>query len=120
MPAICATGAESPTFADSIAALTGDLVSGKVTALTGVDFDEIGGLVESAGIDFLVGTSKGYSIARKLGKPLIRAGFPIHDRFGGQRTLHLGYAGALAFYDRIVNTLLEIDQAGSPVGYAYL
>ena len=47
-------------------------------------------------------------------------GFPIHDRIGGQRVLHLGYRGAQEIYDRIVNALLEVKQETSPVGYAYL
>jgi nitrogenase molybdenum-iron protein NifN len=47
-------------------------------------------------------------------------GFPIHDRFGGQRMLHLGYKGALEIFDRIVNAMLEKKQADSDVGYGYL
>ena len=52
--------------------------------------------------------------------PLIRVGFPIHDRIGGQRVLHLGYRGAQEFFDRIVNALLEVKQENSPIGYSYL
>ena len=50
----------------------------------------------------MIGASKGYQIARQLGVPLLRVGFPIHDRFGGQRLLHLGYRGTQELYDRIV------------------
>jgi nitrogenase molybdenum-iron protein NifN len=50
----------------------------------------------------------------------VRCGFPIHDRFGGQRLLHLGYAGTLNLFDIIVNTLLQQKQDDSPVGYGYL
>lgn len=39
--------------------------------------------------------------------PIVRMGFPIHDRVGGQRVLSAGYAGTLAFLDRFTNTLLE-------------
>ena len=56
----------------------------------------------------------------ELNVPLIRVGFPIHDRIGGQRVLHLGYRGAQELYDRIVNALLEVKQETSKVGYAYL
>ncbi|HEY3421528.1 MAG TPA: nitrogenase component 1, partial [Methanocellaceae archaeon] len=38
---------------------------------------------------------------------IVRMGFPIHDRVGGQRILSAGYAGTLAFLDRFTNTLLE-------------
>jgi nitrogenase molybdenum-iron protein NifN len=70
--------------------------------------------------DFLIGSSKGYSIARRLNVPLVRVGFPIHDRIGGQRVLHLGYRGAQEMFDRIVNALLETRQQSSPIGYSYL
>ena len=38
---------------------------------------------------------------------MVRVGFPIHDRIGGQRILSVGYTGTLAFLDRFTNTLLE-------------
>ncbi len=59
-------------------------------------------------------------LARRLNLPLIRTGFPIHDRFGGQRVLHIGHRGAQRFYDVIVNTLLERKQDNSEMGYTYL
>ncbi|OQX05718.1 MAG: hypothetical protein BWK76_27095, partial [Desulfobulbaceae bacterium A2] len=65
------------------------------------------------------GHSKGYHLARKLNVPLIRVGFPIHDRFGGQRILHLGYRGAQNLFDLIVNAVIARRQDSSPVGYAY-
>ena len=70
--------------------------------------------------DIVIGSSKGYRLARKMGVPLIRVGFPIHDRIGGQRVLHLGYAGAQQLYDRTVNALMEKKQTDSTVGYSYL
>jgi len=50
----------------------------------------------------------------------VRVGFPLHDRFGGQRQLHVGWRGALGLLDNIVNTILEKRQDDSPVGYSYL
>ena len=86
----------------------------------GCDFAEIAELAPSLKPDFLLGSSKGAGIARSLKVPLVRVGFPIHDRLGGQRVLHLGYRGAQELYDRIVNTLLEVKQESSPIGYSYL
>ena len=60
------------------------------------------------------------ALCRRLKVPRIRVGFPIHDRVGGQRVLHLGYRGAQELFDRIVNALLEVKQETSTVGYAYL
>ena len=70
--------------------------------------------------DLLIGSSKGYGIARDLGIPLVRVGFPIHDRIGGQRILHLGYRGAQQLFDRIVNALLEYKQETAEIGYSYM
>ena len=70
--------------------------------------------------DFLIGNSKGYSVSRKIGVPLIRVGFPIHDRIGGQRILHVGYRGAQQLFDRIVNTMIEVRQSSSEIGYSYI
>ncbi|MDR0842860.1 MAG: nitrogenase, partial [Acidobacteriota bacterium] len=67
-----------------------------------------------------IGSSKGYAMSKRLDVPLIRVGFPIHDRIGGQRIHHLGYLGAQDLFDRVVNTILERKQALSPVGYSYL
>ena len=67
--------------------------------------------------DLMIGNSKGYRLARKFEIPLFRAGFPIQDRFGGHRRLHLGYSGALAMTDEITNTIISARQEDSPVGY---
>jgi nitrogenase molybdenum-iron protein NifN len=47
-------------------------------------------------------------------------GFPIHDRVGGPRILHLGYRGAQGLLDQIVNAMLERKQETSAVGYGYM
>jgi nitrogenase molybdenum-iron protein NifN len=72
-----------------------------------------------APIDLLIGNSKGYKTAVKLGAPLVRLGFPVHDRFGGQRLRSLGYGGSLELLDRVVNALIERAQEDSDVGYTY-
>ena len=77
-------------------------------------------LAEELKPDLIIGNSKGYQLARQLKVPLIRIGFPIHDRIGGQRLHHLGYRGTQELFDRIVNTLMEQQQDTSQVGYSYL
>jgi len=47
-------------------------------------------------------------------------GFPLHDRFGGQRLLHVGYRGAQSLFDSLVNLVLDKRQSDSSVGYGYL
>jgi hypothetical protein len=74
-------------------------------------------MAEQLELDLVVGHSKGYPLAKKLNIPLIRVGFPIHDRVGGQRILHLGYAGAQQLFDTVANAMIEKKQDDSPVGY---
>jgi nitrogenase molybdenum-iron protein NifN len=70
--------------------------------------------------DLLIGSSKAYRMARALGVPLLRAGFPIHDRVGAGRLLQVGYRGTMQLFDAVVNTLLEAKQDASPIGFSYL
>jgi nitrogenase molybdenum-iron protein NifN len=58
-----------------------------------MDCQQIEELATELSPDLLIGHSKGYRLARKLDIPLVRVGFPIHDRFGSQRILHVGYRG---------------------------
>jgi nitrogenase molybdenum-iron protein NifN len=70
-------------------------------------------------IDLLIGSSKGYKTAKRLGAGLVRVGFPIHDRFGGQRARLLSYGGTQELFDRVVNAIIERKQEDSDVGYTY-
>jgi nitrogenase molybdenum-iron protein NifN len=119
-PVLCATGGRSGHFPQAIAEVTDDLLPEPPVVREGLDFYEIAEEVEALAPDLLIGHSKGYHLARRWGVPLIRVGFPIHDRFGGQRILQLGYRGAQGLLDRIVNAVLEKKQQDSPVGYGYL
>ena len=116
---LCASGGRSKQFEKCLRAAVPDLPA-ETLVKEGFDFAEIAEAAPELKPDFFIGSSKGYSIARELKVPLIRVGFPIHDRIGGQRVLHLGYRGAQEFYDRIVNALLEVKQENSPIGYSYL
>jgi nitrogenase molybdenum-iron protein NifN len=121
VPVLCASGGKSGALARSIAEVTTHLREA-VTVREAIDFMTISEEVECKQLkpDFVIGSSKGAKLARQLNVPLIRVGFPIHDRIGGQRILHLGYRGAQQLFDLIVNTLLELKQDSSPIGYSYL
>jgi nitrogenase molybdenum-iron protein NifN len=118
-PVLCASGGRSKQLEKSLRAAVPDLPP-ETLVKEGFDFAGIAEAAPALKPDFLIGSSKGYSIARRLKVPLIRVGFPIHDRIGGQRVLHLGYRGAQELFDRIVNALLEGKQEHSPIGYSYL
>lgn len=118
-PVLCASGSRSGQLERSVREVLQGLAD-TPRCLEGVDFYEIAQEAESLQPDFLIGNSKGYHLARRFDVPLIRVGFPIHDRFGGHRTLHLGYRGAQALLDRIVNAIIERKQQQSPIGYTYM
>lgn len=119
-PVLAATGTKSDTFAASVTAALADVCQTMPVIRNGADFKDIEEEAAELSPDLLVGHSKGYKLARANNIPLIRVGFPIHDRFGGQRILHVGYEGALSLYDKLVNAVLEKSQDECPVGYGYL
>ena len=120
IPVLCASGGKSGYLEEKIREIIPDFEEKGICVKDGIDYGEIGKDAAAANPDFLIGSSKGYSVARKINKPLVRAGFPIHDRIGGSRILHVGYRGAQMLFDRVVNTILETRQEASPVGYSYM
>ncbi len=118
-PVLCASGGESGMLAKAVSAVA-PAYAGKIVVREGTDFMSMAEEARQLEPDFLIGNSKGQAMARQFGVPLIRVGFPIHDRIGGQRILHLGYRGAQQLFDLVVNTLLERKQKDSPVGYSYM
>lgn len=83
------------------------------------DFFDLETSLADRRVDLLIGSSKGHKLAQTRGVPLVRVDFPVHDRFGGARIRLLGYDGALALFDQIVNAVLEHRQRANPVGYPY-
>ena len=119
-PVLCASGGTSGKLEQAIAAVTAGTLPDQPQVFEGMDFFEISEMAEQLELDLVVGHSKGYPLAKKLHIPLIRVGFPIHDRVGGQRLLHLGYAGAQQLFDTVANAMIEKKQDDSPVGYFYM
>jgi nitrogenase molybdenum-iron protein NifN len=119
-PVLCASGGKSGRMVEGIGAAVGDLDCPMPVVKEDVDFFDIETLAEELEVDLVIGHSKGYAFARRKNLPMVRVGFPIHDRIGGQRILHLGYNGAQALFDLIANTLIEKKQDDSPVGYSYM
>jgi nitrogenase molybdenum-iron protein NifN len=117
---LCASGGKSGKFESSVAAALKGMDCELPIVTEDVDFFDIETMAKELEVDLVIGHSKGYAFARKENLPLIRVGFPIHDRVGGQRILHLGYHGAQALFDLITNTVIERKQSDSPVGYSYM
>ena len=89
------------------------------TFLPDTDFGRLGEAARLARPTLLVGHSKGSKLARELDLPLVRVGFPVHDRFGAARLTTLGYAGSHRLFDDMVNGILADRQAKSSIGYFY-
>jgi nitrogenase molybdenum-iron protein NifN len=114
-PILCGSGGRSGRLAEVLAGL--GPVAAAAEVRQGVDFLELEEALAGQVPDLLIGSSKGYALARKLGVPLVRVGFPIHDRLGAGRLLHLGYRGTQELFDRLVNTVIAAHQDGDPNGY---
>ncbi|WP_373498790.1 nitrogenase component 1 [Desulfococcus sp.] len=120
LPVLCASGGKSGRLEKVIAGIFPDYAEKGIQVMDNADFVDIESAAQSLAPDLIIGHSKGYTMARRLKVPLVRIGFPVHDRVGGARILHLGYRGALQLFDRITNTLIERQQDESAVGYTYM
>lgn len=105
-PVVVATGSNTTKLAE---ALKPELSKHQIEAhiLSEADFTEIRETSKAMKANIAIGHSDGRYLTEKEGIPLVRMGFPIHDRMGGQRLLSVGYVGSTMFIDRITNTLLE-------------
>ncbi len=75
--------------------------------LDDIDFETIRKHAVQLKANILLGNSDGKYITEKEGIPLVRIGFPIHDRMGGQRLISTAYNGSQTLLDNITNILLE-------------
>jgi nitrogenase molybdenum-iron protein NifN len=116
-PILCATGARNRALGPALQGLPPD---DERVILEDTHYGAIEAACRALEPDLLIGSSKGYRMARALAVPLLRAGFPIHDRIGAGRLLQVGYRGTMQLFDGVVNTLMEAKQAASPVGFSYL
>jgi nitrogenase molybdenum-iron protein NifN len=117
-PVLVASGGTGALALSAVAAYPA-LEKFAATFLPDTDFGRLGEAAKQAGPTLLVGHSKGSKLARELDLPLVRLGFPVHDRFGAARLSSLGYAGSHRLFDDVVNSILAHRQAKSDVGYFY-
>lgn len=120
IPVLCSSGGESGKLKSMLQQVLGDLYYDDMLVGQGLSFERMEELMKELKPDLMIGNSKGYYISRKMDIPLVRAGFPIHDRIGAQHNHCLGYEGTTLLFEQIVNTILEDKQRKSPVGYKYM
>jgi nitrogenase molybdenum-iron protein NifN len=61
----------------------------------------------AADCDLLITHSHGRQASERLGKPLLRIGFPVFDRVGNAHRVQVGYRGTMALIFEIANTMME-------------
>lgn len=120
IPVLCASGTLTGVMRATLAEIIEPSVFENMQVIEGADFVDIEREAGKHAPQIFLGSSKGYWISRRLGVPLVRVGFPVHDRFGASRLQHLGYRGAAQLFDRIINAVLSTRQTESDVGYAYM
>ncbi|TWH46041.1 nitrogenase molybdenum-iron protein NifN [Sporomusa sp. KB1] len=81
-------------------------MSAETVVLSDPDFDLVQQQAKAGAANIAIGHSDGRFLTERDHIPLVRLGFPIHDRVGGQRLLSIGYTGSMNLLDRITNTLL--------------
>ena len=119
-PVTVCSGNKSEELSNSINGLKDSSLDFETVVLDGVDFDEMEEAVYGMDIDLMIGNSKGYKLSKKLNVPLIRAGFPIHDRIGAGHITLIGYFGALQLFESIVNKIIELKQKSDNILYGYI
>jgi len=117
LPVLVASGALTHTMASALESL--GLERGAFEVMEDADYDSIARRVSELKPDLVLGPSKSYPTTRAMGIPLVRIGFPVHDRIGAGRILHLGYRGTQRLFDEVANALLGHQQDSSEMGYAY-
>jgi hypothetical protein len=73
------------------------------------DLEDLEHAARANGARLLIGSSHAAESARRLGVPLLRAGFPQHDRVGGCQRTWIGYQGARQALFDLANLLLMQD-----------
>ncbi|MDR1957769.1 MAG: hypothetical protein LBQ54_01775 [Planctomycetaceae bacterium] len=119
VPVIAATGSAGTEFERRIRRSLRN-THAETLVMPDTDFATILEASKPMNPDIVIGHSKGFYLARDLGLPMVRCGFPIHDRIGGHRILHLGYRGALNLFERICNALMEASQNNAKSGWTYI
>jgi nitrogenase cofactor biosynthesis protein NifB len=113
-PVVMATGAKcellETTLRDQVHEVSDRFFTEDFIIADNCDFDHIEEYAVKYKANLMIGSSDGRRIEEKLGIPLVRCAFPIHDHVGGQRIRTLGYEGSIMLLDRITNTMLSIKE----------
>ncbi len=114
MPMVVATGSICTQLKELVEEELTDLANryfiDEFQVVDDIDFKRIEALALKYKVNLLIGHSDGRRIEEEHHIPLVRRGFPIHDRVGGQRLRTLGYEGSLTVLDELSNALLATTE----------
>ncbi|MGV7004986.1 nitrogenase cofactor biosynthesis protein NifB [Desulfovibrio sp. QI0442] len=114
VPVVAATGSRCAAFekmlAPDMAQATETQFSGDYDILNFADFAAIENAMLARKANLMLGNSDGRRIEERHHVPLLRYGFPIHDRVGGQRTRMLFYDGSLSLMEATANAMLQFTE----------
>ena len=114
VPVVAAPGSRWATFektlAPDMAQATETQFSGDYDILNFADFAAIENALLARKANLMLGNSDGRRIEERHHVPLLRYGFPIHDRVGGQRTRMLFYDGSLSLMEATANAMLQFTE----------
>ena len=71
------------------------------------DLDDLETLARERDAELVIGSSHALDAANRLAAPLLRAGYPLHDQFGGYQRAWIGYRGARQALFDLANALLS-------------
>lgn len=77
------------------------------TAKASADLFELHQWIKNDPVDLLIGGSHGKYIARAEDIPIVRAGFPILDRYGHTYQPLVGYRGVMRLVEKIADALMD-------------
>ena len=111
------TGAQ--VVASVAAARTRGLADLPVDRVVVGDLEDVETLAREAGAELLIANSHGADVAARLGVPLLRAGFPLSDIYGGHARCLVGYRGSRQMLFDIANLLAARQRAVAPYRSLY-
>ena len=76
------------------------------------DLEDLEASAGDHGVDVVIGNAHCAAAADRLGKPLLRAGFPQYDRLGAPAEVSIGYRGTRRVLFDLANLLVEAEPEG--------
>ncbi|BCK87080.1 nitrogenase molybdenum-iron protein beta chain [Sideroxyarcus emersonii] len=92
----------------AVAPARADILNEVAAAQVGIgDLEDLESAAMRTGAQLVIGNSHAVETARRLGVPLLRAGFPQYDLLGGYQRLWVGYRGTRQYLFDLANVLAE-------------